>query len=64
VEIINVNALGTYYVLEAARLFGVKKVIFTSFNRRIRCQPGYSGNEDTVQRPTIIYGVTKSLVNS
>lgn len=56
---INVNAFGTFYILEAARLFNVKKVVFTS------SLGVYSVNQDTVvteetpQRPHQIYGVTK-----
>jgi threonine 3-dehydrogenase len=58
---ISVNALGTYHVLEAARLFGVKKVIFSSsmavyVNERTRVEVV---SEETVQRPPLIYGVTK-----
>ncbi|MBN1101922.1 MAG: NAD-dependent epimerase/dehydratase family protein [Deltaproteobacteria bacterium] len=58
---INVNAMGAYHVLEAARLFGVKKVLITS------SLAVYVNNlckfdvitEETLQRPQIIYGVTK-----
>jgi len=58
---INVNALGTYHVLEAARLFGVKKVLITG------SLAVYVNNlhkfdlitEQTPQRPQNIYGVTK-----
>jgi threonine 3-dehydrogenase len=54
-----VNALGTYHVLEASRLFGVKKVIFTSSMGAYGPVPGGVVNEGTVQRPQIMYGVTK-----
>jgi threonine 3-dehydrogenase len=54
-----VNALGTYYVLEASRLFGVKKVIFTSSMGAYGPVPGGVVNDETVQRPQIMYGVTK-----
>lgn len=56
---INVNALGTYYVLEAARLFNVKRVIFTSSIGAYGVTHDTVVTEDTVQRPKIIYGVTK-----
>jgi threonine 3-dehydrogenase len=56
---INVNAMGTYHVLEAARLFKVKKVLFTS------SIGAYGVTQDTVvthasvQRPNNIYGISK-----
>jgi len=56
---ININALGTFYVLEAARLFNVKKIIFTSSMGVYGVDQNVEVTEDTVQRPTIIYGVTK-----
>ena len=57
---ISVNAMGTFHVLEAARLFGVRKVIFTS-------SIGTYGlgltedslNDSTLQRPQLIYGACK-----
>jgi nucleoside-diphosphate-sugar epimerase len=54
-----VNALGTYHVLEASRLFGVKKVIFTSSMGAYGPVPSGVVNDETVQRPQIMYGVTK-----
>jgi nucleoside-diphosphate-sugar epimerase len=54
-----VNALGTYHVLEASRLFGVKKVIFTSSMGTYGPVPDDVVDEETVQRPQIMYGVTK-----
>jgi threonine 3-dehydrogenase len=54
-----VNALGTYNVLEASRLFGVKKVIFTSSMGAYGPVPSGVVNDETVQRPQIMYGVTK-----
>jgi threonine 3-dehydrogenase len=57
---IGVNALGTYHVLEAARLFGVPKVVFSStiatYGGDLR-EPVIS--DDTLQRPDLLYGVTK-----
>lgn len=63
---ININALGTYHILEAARLFAVKKVLFTSsmavyVNNRFRVEVA---DEETVQRPQIIYGVTKTFAEN
>jgi threonine 3-dehydrogenase len=56
---VNINAMGTFYVLEAARLFQVKKVIFTSSMGSYGVTQNTIVTEDTIQRPTIIYGVTK-----
>jgi len=55
-----VNAQGTFHVLEAARILGVKKVIFSStlatYGRDIR----ESVIDDyTLQRPVLFYGCTK-----
>ena len=57
---IRVNALGTYHVLEAARLFGVEKVIFASSIGTYGS--GISGDtidDLTLQRPQLVYGVCK-----
>ena len=56
---LNVNALGTYYVLESARLFNVKKVIFTSSIGAYGVTEDTIVTHETVQRPTNIYGVSK-----
>jgi threonine 3-dehydrogenase len=56
---IQVNGLGIYHVLEASRLFGVKKVIFTSSMGAYGVIPGGIVKDETVQRPQIMYGVTK-----
>jgi nucleoside-diphosphate-sugar epimerase len=56
---IQVNGLGIYHILEASRLFGVKKVIFTSSMGAYGVVPGGVVNDETVQRPQIMYGVTK-----
>jgi len=56
---IQVNGLGIYHVLEASRLFGTKKVIFTSsMGAYGPVQNGFV-SDDTLQRPQIMYGVTK-----
>ena len=56
---IQVNGTGIYHILEASRLFGVKKVIFTSSMGAYGVVPGGIVNDDTLQRPPIMYGVTK-----
>ena len=57
---VQTNAMGTFHVLEAARLFGVKKVIFASsgavYGSRIT---GDVIDDFTLQRPGLLYGATK-----
>jgi nucleoside-diphosphate-sugar epimerase len=56
---VQVNGLGIYHILEASRLFGVRKVIFTSsMGAYGPVQNGFV-SDDTLQRPQIMYGVTK-----
>ena len=54
------NALGTFHVLEAARLFDVRQVIFSSsigtYGRDIESD---LINDYTLQRPEFFYGATK-----
>ncbi len=56
----HVNADGMFHVLEAARLLGVKQVLFTStmatYGIDVR---GAVVDDATLQRPTTLYGVTK-----
>ncbi len=56
-----VNANGTMHILEAARLFNVEKIIFTStiatYARQTE-QP-FPIDESTLQRPENMYGITK-----
>ncbi len=57
---VQTNAMGTFHVLEAARLFGVRQVIFASSGAVY----GSGINSDTIddftlQRPGLLYGVTK-----
>ncbi|MBE9514247.1 MAG: NAD-dependent epimerase/dehydratase family protein [Chloroflexi bacterium] len=54
-----VNMNGTLHVLEAARLFGLASVIFTSSIATYGPGAPPVVNEDSVQRPTTMYGVTK-----
>jgi nucleoside-diphosphate-sugar epimerase len=56
---VNVNAGGTFNVLEAARFFGVKKLLFTSSIGSYGVTADTVVTEETIQRPTNIYGVTK-----
>jgi len=53
------NALGTYYIMEAARLFHVQKVIFTSTVLTFNPITDPEITENTPQRPTEISGVDK-----
>jgi threonine 3-dehydrogenase len=56
---ININALGTYHVLEAARLFNVRKVLFTSSIGAYGVTQDTIVTNTTVQRPNNIYGISK-----
>ncbi len=54
------NALGTFHVLEAARLFGIEQVIFSSSIGTYG--PGIQEDvigDHTLQRPQLFYGATK-----
>lgn len=55
----HVNAGGTFNVLEAARLFEVEKVIFLSTIATYGPGIPETVNEDTIQMPISMYGVTK-----
>ena len=62
---IQANAMGTFHVLEAARLFDVPQVLFTS-------SLGVYGSDitedfiddNTLQRPLLFYGATKSFAEN
>lgn len=54
-----VNANGTWHVLEAARLFDVETVVFTSTNGTYGDHIGKRVSNDAPQFPRIIYGSTK-----
>jgi threonine 3-dehydrogenase len=55
----HVNAGGTFNVLEAARLFNVKRVVFLSTGATYGLGIPETVNEDTIQMPISMYGVTK-----
>jgi len=56
----DVNARGTFHILEAARLFGVKQVIFTSSRGTYGIDiKGDTIDEYSPQLPTGFYGITK-----
>ena len=58
-----VNAQGSMNVLEAARILGVKKVIFSSTLATYGLDIGEEVIDDyTLQRPTLFYGCTKVFV--
>jgi threonine 3-dehydrogenase len=54
----NVNAGGTFNILEAARLFNVKRVVYTSTIASYGLGL-HTVDEDTIQMPISMYGVTK-----
>ena len=54
-----INLGGTYHVLEAARLFNVDSLIFTSSIATYGPDAPPIVNEDTIQRSTTIYGIIK-----
>jgi len=53
------NVAGTMYVLEAARLFGVGKVFFASTSATYALGISEAVTEETLQRPTSAYGISK-----
>jgi threonine 3-dehydrogenase len=54
----NVNAGGTFNILEAARLFNIKRVVYTSTIASYGLGL-HTVDEDTIQMPISMYGVTK-----
>ncbi len=56
------NAMGTFHVLEAARLFEARQVIFSSSVGTYGCDlPEGAIDDATVQRPHLFYGATKAF---
>lgn len=59
---IQTNAMGTFYILEAARLFDVAQVIFSSSIATYGLGMGDDAIDDlTIQRPVFFYGATKAF---
>ncbi len=58
---IQTNAIGTYHILEAARIFGVRQVIFASSMSVLSgsVSPEPVLNDYSVTRPDFIYGAAK-----
>ena len=62
---IEANALGTFHVLEAARLFDVPQVLFTSSLAVYGADITEDFIDDnTLQRPLLFYGATKSFAEN
>jgi threonine 3-dehydrogenase len=53
------NAIGTLHILEAARLLGVKKIVFASTADTYGLGVTDKIDDETIQRPINIYGCTK-----
>ena len=54
------NVVGTYNVLEAARIGGVAQVVYSSTIATYSLGlPSFEVTDETIQRPTSMYGVTK-----
>ena len=59
---IQTNAMGTFYILEAARLMGVEQVIFSSSVGTYGYDmPESALTDTTLQRPSLFYGATKAF---
>lgn len=54
-----INVGGTFHVMEASRLFGVDKVVFSSSMGVYGATSDVIITDATVQEPSIMYGVTK-----
>ncbi len=54
-----VNVVGTMNVLEAARLFGIEQVLFCSTLATYGIGCGTTATDETIQRPTTMYGSGK-----
>ncbi|MGZ3607621.1 MAG: SDR family oxidoreductase, partial [Syntrophales bacterium] len=55
------NTMGTFHVLEAAKLFGVEQVIFSSTiaTYGLDLEEGIVVDDYSLQRPQLFYGATK-----
>jgi uronate dehydrogenase len=64
-DLIEANIRGTYNLYEAARRYGVKRVVFASSNHAIGFHPVTEVlDADAAQRPDSLYGVTKCFGES
>lgn len=54
-----INVEGTFHVMEAARICGVEKVVFSSSMGVYGVSRDQVVTDDTIQQPHIMYGVTK-----
>ncbi|WP_277182305.1 NAD(P)-dependent oxidoreductase [Caballeronia sp. BR00000012568055] len=64
-DLIEANIRGTYNLYEAARRYGVKRVVFASSNHAIGFHPVTEVlDADSPQRPDSLYGVTKCFGES
>ncbi|MGO4711187.1 NAD-dependent epimerase/dehydratase family protein [Bradyrhizobium sp. 2TAF24] len=60
--ILNANIIGTYNLFEAARLAGVKRVVFASSNHAMGFHPrGETIGTEAIIRPDTRYGVSKAF---
>jgi threonine 3-dehydrogenase len=57
-----VNIMGSMHVLEAARLFGVKKFVFASTDATYGLGTGALIDDETLQRPITMYGAGKLYI--
>jgi threonine 3-dehydrogenase len=53
------NVLGTIHVMEAARLFGVRRIMFASSMGTFGLETGDTVSDTTIQRPVVFYGIGK-----
>lgn len=63
-QVIKTNILGTNNIYEAARLFGIKKIIYLSSGAVYGNNKATLLNEEEKPTPTTIYGVTKTTGES
>ena len=58
---VQANAMGTYHLLEAARQFGVRQFLFASSigSYGLDIEDAEILNDKTLQRPFLVYGITK-----
>jgi threonine 3-dehydrogenase len=53
------NVIGTYNILEAARLFNVKQLMYASSQATFSLEVQGEVTDTTIQRPTTFYGISK-----